>query len=284
MAAKKKSPGPAARKKTAPHRQPARPKKPAPARARKKKKRAPAKARAARPKAPPASDRARREWLRRVEAEYRSAAITHELTLWLIRIAASPDLILDGLRIVKDELKHAELSHMVYAAGGGSAPPQIPRESLGIARRGKSPLEHDVLRASVEVFCLGETVAVRLFRELRSRCSVPAARRALDRILRDEVRHRDFGWAMLEWLSELPNGPELVDLAGRELPGMFKRLRASYAPRGADKKTQIPDSERAWGLMPSAAYGRILEQVLERDYTPRFARFGIDAPAAWAAS
>ncbi len=89
---------------------------------------------------------------------------------------------------------------------------------------------------------------------------------------------------MLEWLSELPTGPELVDLAGRELPGMFKRLRASYAPRGAEKEIEIPDTERAWGLMPTAAYGTVLEQVLERDYTPRFARFGIDAPAAWAAT
>ncbi len=147
MAAKKKSTGRSARKKTAPRRQTSRKKKPTAARATKKKKKAPAKARAARPKTPPASERARREWLRRVEAEYRSAAITHELTLWLIRIAASPDLIVDGLRIVKDELKHAELSHLVYTAGGGSAPPQIARETLGIARRGKSPLEHDVLRA-----------------------------------------------------------------------------------------------------------------------------------------
>ncbi|HMR08206.1 MAG TPA: ferritin-like domain-containing protein [Polyangiaceae bacterium] len=237
-----------------------------------------------RKRSPAATERARQEWLRRVEAEYRSAAITQELTLWLIRIAASPDLILDGLRIVKDELKHAELSHIVYTAGGGSAPPQIVRESLGIHRRAKAPLEHDVLRASVEVFCLGETVAVRLFRELRSKCAVPAARRALDRILRDEVRQRDFGWSMLEWLSEHPMGDELVALIKQELPGMFKRLRASYAPVGADRELTIPDDERAWGLMPTAAYGQILEQVLERDYTPRFARFGIDAAAAWRAS
>jgi hypothetical protein len=238
----------------------------------------------ARKRAPAATERARREWLRRVEAEYRSAAITQELTLWLIRIAASPDLILDGLRIVKDELKHAELSHIVYSAGGGTAPPQIVRESLGIARRPNAPLEHDVLRTSVEVFCLGETVAVRLFRELRSKCSVPAARRALDRILRDEVRHRDFGWAMLEWLRETPMGDELIALTKQELPAMFKRLRASYAPPGAEKELAIPDEERAWGLMPTAAYGQILQQVFDRDYTPRFARLGIDAAEAWRTS
>jgi hypothetical protein len=232
---------------------------------------------------PAASDRARGEWLRRVEAEYRSAALTQHLTLWLIQIAASPDLIQDGLRIVRDELKHAELSHATYAAGGGSEPPRIARETLALRRSAGEPLEHDVLRAGVEIFCLGETVAVRLFKELRSRCAVPSARRALDRILRDEVRHRDFGWALLSWLSETPLGPALVELANKELPRMFARLRASYAPAGAQRERELPAADRAWGLMPTGRYADVLTQVLERDYVPRFARFGIDARAAWGA-
>ncbi|MFT3922445.1 MAG: hypothetical protein QM778_07925 [Myxococcales bacterium] len=35
---------------------------------------------------------------------------------------------------------------------------------------------------------------------------MPVARTALDRILRDEVRHREFGWAPLAWLLETPLG------------------------------------------------------------------------------
>lgn len=239
---------------------------------------------ARRGRVPPASERARGEWLRRVEAEYRSAAITQHLVLWLLQIGASPDLIQDGLRIVTDELTHAELSHRTYLAGGGSEPPRIVRETLGLRRSPNEPLEHDVLRAGVEVFCLGETVAVRLFKELRSECVAPSARRALDRILKDEVRHRDFGWALLEWLRETPAGPALVRLAQDELGRMFGRLRASYAPASAERETALPAADRAWGLMPAARYARILDEVLERDYVPRFARFDIDARAAWAGS
>jgi hypothetical protein len=239
---------------------------------------------ASRRRGPAASDRARNEWLRRVEAEYRSAAITQHLTLWLIQIGASPDLIQDGLRIVKDELKHAELSHATYVAGGGREPPQIVRETLGLRAKAGEPLEHDVLRAAVEVFCLGETVAVRLFKQLRSGAVVPSARRALDRILRDEVRHRDFGWALLTWLSETAAGDSLLELARRELPGMFARLRGSYAPAAVRRETSVPDADRAWGLMASGLYAEILAEVLERDYVPRFARFGIDARAAWESS
>jgi len=237
-----------------------------------------------RPRAPLASERVRREWLRRVEAEYRSAAITQELVLWLIQIGASPDLIRDGLRIVSDELRHAELSSIVYRQGGGQEPPQIVRESLSLPRRTSEPLEHDVARTAVEVFCLSETLAVRLFKELRSGCRVVQAKRALDRILRDEVRHRDFGWALFGWLRSLGGGEALVALAQRELPAMLGRLRASYAPAAARSELEIRDSDRVWGLMPTARYAAILEQSFERDYLPRFARLGIDVQLAWSKS
>src|SRR3954466_3655923 len=80
----------------------------------------------------PATDAVRSEWLRRVEAEYRSAAVTQHLTLWLIQIGASPDLAILGLRIVKDELSHARLSHVTYLAAGGTEVRATPRETLGL--------------------------------------------------------------------------------------------------------------------------------------------------------
>ena len=230
---------------------------------------------------PAATSRVRGEWLRRVEAEYRSAAITQHLTLWLIQIGASPDLIHDGLRIVEDELAHAELSHAVYTEGGGTDPPHIVRESLALPRHPHEPLELDVLRAGVDVFCLGETVAVPLFKELRDKCDVPVARKALDRVLRDEVGHRDFGWTLLAWMMEGPNATTYRDLIELELPRMFTRLRRNYAPVSAQADQKMDEPERAWGLMPSARYGAILERAVDRDYVPRFKEHDIDAKAAW---
>ncbi|MDB5220144.1 MAG: uncharacterized protein JWO86_8071 [Myxococcaceae bacterium] len=229
----------------------------------------------------------RGEWLRRVEAEYRSAAITQHLTLWLIQIGASPDLVRAGLRIAADEMAHADLSHRTFVAAGGEGGPQLARESLELKRRPTEPLEHDVARAGVEVYCLGETVAVPLFKELREPCSVPVARRALDRILRDEVRHRDFGWALLGWLLE--DGEQgmrdgLRALVVAELPRWFARLRASYAPPARGVERVVTPEERAWGLMPVSLYRAAVEKTITRDWEPRFARLGIDARRAWAAS
>jgi hypothetical protein len=216
-----------------------------------------------------------------VSAEYRSAAITHHLTLWLIQIGASPDLIRAGLRIVSDELYHAEISHRVFRAAKGEGGPELERETLGLPRRGGEPLEHDVVRVGTEVFCLGETVAVPLFKELRSGCTVAPARRVLDRVLRDEVRHRDFGWALLEWMLGQPGGDGLAALVARELSSYFARVRASYASPGAARGAAIADGERAWGLMPPADYVRVLQATLERDWVPRFRQLGLDARRPW---
>jgi hypothetical protein len=229
---------------------------------------------------PPASEAVREEWLRRVEAEYRSAAIAQHLTLWLIQIGASPDLVRAGMRIAKDEITHAEMSHRVYRDAGGDGGPRLVRETLELARRVGDPLEHDVARVTVEIFCLGETVAVPLFKELRAPCTVPSARRTLDRVLRDEVRHRDFGWLTLGWLMEHPLAADLRAIVDAELPRWFARLRASYAPEGA-KERPVSAAERAWGLMPLGLYRAAVVKTFARDWEPRFARQGIDARAAW---
>jgi hypothetical protein len=216
-----------------------------------------------------------------VSAEYRSAAITHHLTLWLIQMGASPDLIRAGLRIVSDELIHAEISHRVFRAADGEGGPELERDTLGLLRHESEPLEHDVVRVGTEVFCLGETVAVPLFKELRSGCTVAPARRVLDRVLRDEVRHRDFGWALLEWMLGRPGGDGLAALVARELPSYFARVRASYAAQGAARSAAIDDGERAWGLMPPADYARVLQATVERDWIPRFRQLGLDARRPW---
>lgn len=243
----------------------------------------------ARPKTPAASDRVRAEWLRRVEAEYRSAAIAHHLTLWLMQIGASPDLIRMGIRIALDEMTHASLSHRAYLAAKGEGAPQIVRDSLQLVRHPSDPLELDVARVCVDVFCLGETIAVPLFKNLRERCTVPVARRVLDRVLVDEVRHRDFGWTLLGALLDLPIAPAVRALVTRELPMYFARIRQAYGPandlqKNAQKnlrQSEVDDADRAWGLMPASQYAQVLARAVSRDWVPRFARLGFDAQAAW---
>ena len=224
----------------------------------------------------------RREWLRRVEAEYGSAAITGQLVHWLIQLAAPPALIRQGLRIVADELRHAELSDRVYRAAGGMQAAALSRERLQLARS-EAPLEHDVTRIVLQVYCLGETAAVRLFHRLRAACSVPVARVALDRVLRDEVRHREFGWLALQWLLDLPDAATRRSEIQRALPQLLAGLRANYgghdAPEPQRSAAALPASVRAWGLMVREDYRKAIELCVERDLRPRFERLDILLPA-----
>lgn len=222
----------------------------------------------------------RGEWLRRVEAEYRSSVITQTLTLWMTQAAVSPDLIAEGLRIAQDELDHAELSMAVYQAAGGVEMPRIDRRSLTFNPTAGAELEDDIVLVALEVFCLGETVAVPLFRSLRDRCEEPIARTALDRILVDEVRHRDFGWALMTWMLE--QSPDRLSLVRRRLPSAFASIRRSYAPAfSAEIPSALSLEAIRWGLMDPPEYAACLDRTFERDWQPRLSRLGIDAASAW---
>ena len=80
-------------------------------------------------------------------------------------------------------------------------------------------------------------------------------------MLKDEVRHREFGWTLLTYLLEQPAADLVRELLDRELADMFVRMRRSYAPVGGEAKTEIPEADRAWGLMPIARYADILERT-----------------------
>lgn len=213
------------------------------------------------------------EWLRRVEAEYQSAAFTQHFTLWLIQAGASPDLIRDGLRIVDDEIVHAEMSYQTFLAAGGKGVPKLDRDALGLERE-SDILEDDLLRVALSIFCLGETVAVPLFKRMREQCAEVSARTALDRILVDEVRHRDFGWTVLDYLLETqPNLNHLANLK-RHVPTLLQGLLESYGANSITASCSI--QERSWGLIPGTEYREILVRCFQRDYRPRFARVGFD--------
>ncbi len=214
------------------------------------------------------------EWRRRTQAEYTSAAIAHQVTLWLIQVGGPPDLIRDGLRVVEDELTHSELSAHVMAATGGTFVPPVIGGAMLTLPGGHDPraaLPSSILR----FFCFGETVAVPLFRMLRERCSVPVARRALDRVMRDEARHRQFGWDVLDWLL-LGDRDAVLRVVAREVPLVLDSVAAAYGmPAGEPPGPELLPDVAAWGLAARAEYADTLSVALQRDVLPRLAARGV---------
>jgi hypothetical protein len=226
------------------------------------------------PAKPEPTELVRHAWAQRIEVEYRSAAVTQATVLWLLQIGASSDVVRAGNRIVLDELKHAEMSRAVWLAAGGTQPPVLDRASLELRRR-HQVLEHDVIEAVVGTFCFGETVAVRLFSHLRSGTTVPVARRAFDRILRDEVRHRDFGWLCLEWLLARPDAAGFRALIDSKMPSWVTGLEQVYGTELSGGIKAVTAAERAWGVAPWKEYTAILRRTYGQDFRRRFAKLGI---------
>jgi len=215
------------------------------------------------------------EWRRRTQAEYTSAAIAAQVGLWLIQLGAPPDLIRNCLAVVEDELVHSELSAEVAdLADGDVGVPVIDPASLILGDGGDraAALVASVLR----YFCIGETVAVPLFRMLRARCSVPAAVRALDRVLRDEGRHRQFGWDVLDW-ALLAGGTSVRDAVTAQAPAMLGDVESVYVrpPTSDGSDADLGPGVVAWGLAPPRDYASTVTTALAQDVLPRLAARGV---------
>lgn len=206
-------------------------------------------------------------------AEYRSAALTAQLLHRCIQLGVDDAHIATARRIVDDELEHAKLSHDVAVALGGPDEP-VPLEpaELESPARPEGPFA-DLVERTVQGFCLGETFAVPLFQAMRAGAEGPA-RAALDRILRDEAVHRQFGWDLLDALLEVDADGVRAYVTGR-LPGWLAGFERAYHPDHPGE--ELGPAERAAGLIPLSAYRAAYVEAVERDVRPRLARRGIGA-------
>jgi rubrerythrin len=144
-------------------------------------------------------DAARLYWSRRAWTEYTGTA---ESPAVLLRLVLEPDREIDA-RIfwavqTLEETRHCIASYLFAEKLGGymSAPPKMPPKAThhrGIRDKVLNPA------ISFEAFvvahiCIGETVAAKMFEERYRHTTDPVAKELIKLILRDEVRHIQFGW------------------------------------------------------------------------------------------
>lgn len=211
------------------------------------------------PAVPPTSSVVLGTWADRVQAEYATGAAATQLALWLMQIGASPDLIVAGLRAAEEEIDHAARSFEICKLAGLSSPRVIPRESLGLPRNPAAPLEHDIVRGCLRVFCVGETYAVEILREMREVCTFDPAAAVIDTLLADEVNHRHYGFDVLRWMLEHHDDSRtLIRLVREELPQILEDLRATF---GRDAGPHVGPVENAWGVLSWQRYAEVLDRV-----------------------
>ncbi len=225
--------------------------------------------------AKPVSARVRREWQARVTAEYHSASFATELLHLLIVLGAPYDLIGKAHRIVSDELSHAARSFGVFGQLGGEASLVVMQEESLRSPKFESSTLGQAFCINLSCFCIGETMAVPLFREMVRRSSDERVVGLLRRIVRDESRHREFGWEMLDWFLDVAPMParQLFELHGAV---MLQRYRALYGDGVELPEVEWAGAEdEALGLLPHGVYAAVVRDTVEQVVRPRFARRGL---------
>lgn len=202
-------------------------------------------------------------------AEYASAGVAAQVLTWGIAAGLPVPLLHTATRIVRDELDHAALAHTcLVALGGADAPVDLSPERLAVPA--VEGLLADLTRVVLRDFCLGETLAVPYFAEMRRAATHPAVNPVLDRVLADEAVHRAFGWDALDALLALD--PGVRPWSEARLPALLATFAGYRDPPEAPPLTA---AERACGLLDNAAYGELFARTWAEDIAPRFARRGI---------
>ena len=217
------------------------------------------------------------EWGRRVAAEYAVCLLAQDFAQRLTMFAAPPDLIEAALQMALDELEHARLAQRVCEAAGGEPVVTFDPAAFAVGRS-SLPAVH-IAVVAVPNLCLGETLALRIVHELRNNATVPLARAALDRVVRDEPRHAALGWETLDWLLGTPTEAVVREAIENELPAWLATFRDSFAgPQVEPHLLRLAPDDLDWGSASAETQQAIFEETIERDWRARLARRGFRMP------
>jgi hypothetical protein len=141
-----------------------------------------------------------RLWLEDARLEHSAVSAFLTLAGELAALGAPPSLVRRAIDAARDETAHTRLCLEAARRHTGLAwtlpgfrPAEPPRQSI-------DALVHE----SWEDGCLCEGIAARAAREGATGCRDAWTRGALETIARDESRHADLAWRILEWCVALP--------------------------------------------------------------------------------
>ncbi|MCK5895848.1 MAG: ferritin-like domain-containing protein [Cocleimonas sp.] len=210
-------------------------------------------------------------WIDQTVAEYNSSARTVNLVHWMQRLAMSPDLIRDALRIADDEMVHAQLCYATAQDAGYSA--GLPADQFSLSLNESSDeLRYSFLAVLVESYCFGETVAVPLFSAMRQHTQQPSALSVYDQVLKDEPQHAAFGWLTLAWCAA--QWGETYDWLTILVPSALLAMKSAYSVDDEGIEA-LSITEQQWGMMAPQQYHAILLKTAQNTYADRLRHYGI---------
>jgi hypothetical protein len=248
------------------------------------------------PSALPAADVeiARRAWAVRAVDEYRSMVVFGELIARFAEMRLPLPVTTAASRLLQDEARHTELCARAAEALGGNEGAPLDPSDLRLSRDGL-PAHLFVARWTASMFCVGESASVGILGALQRHTTDPCLRVVVGTLLRDEILHDRFGWALARLvfprLTEDERDWLAADLAFSF--AHYDRIHADASRADGEAPPEAPPPEAPppeapppagpnLGINPRPVTARAFYERLDRVILPSLAALGVPAYEAWA--
>jgi hypothetical protein len=225
---------------------------------------------------------ARETWAARMNAEYRAMAVFAELSARAAELGLPVEIPATMSRLVQDEARHVELCAELSSRLGGPSVVSLAPRDLVFSNRALPP-HLDFASLAVCTFCIGEASSVALLRISTGGGTDACVDAVLETLLRDEILHDRFGWALAGLVIGRLTEDEREWL-GAELARSFDFYERLHADRvRCDGAACLPEPGPLGpnlGVLPEETHARAFYERVERVILPRLDALGAPAHEA----
>lgn len=219
---------------------------------------------------------ARFAWASRASSEYRSLIVFGELIARFGEMNLPLEVTSAASRLLTDEARHTELCAKLADIFGGQQGVELTPADVKLERR-DLPAHLFVARWTASMFCVGETASVGILQTLLAHTKNPCVETVLHILLRDEILHDRFGWALARLVF-----PRLTDDEQEWLAADLAFAFAHYdRAHGGGVDEEEPDLANTLGLAPAKARHVAFEERIHKLILPSLAKLGVPAYEAW---
>jgi hypothetical protein len=218
--------------------------------------------------APDLVARARVAWTSVAVSEYRAAVALADLQRAMLIANAPLDLVGMAGDFVADEVLHVELASRLAMELGGGAPIAIDFEAMSNPQPPGLEARQHASELVVRVACIAETLSGAFAVETLSVVEHPLMSAIVERIARDESRHKRLGWLYMDWAVQEMDDAERARL-GRVATDAIHRISPVWQRAGSGAPTHM----LGW-LEPDAFREKALATIRDEIVAP-LVRLGI---------
>lgn len=229
-------------------------------------------------------DAHRAEWEVRAVAEYRSMVVLGAMISRFPEVGLPLEVTTAASRLLQDEARHTELcARLAQRFGGGDEIP-LDATDVHLATDGL-PAHLFVARWTVSLLCIGECSSVALLRELHAHVTDPCVRAVIKTLLRDEIVHDRFGWALGRLLIQRLR-PDEIEWLGNDMISALAHYDVVNAGALGRNGGPVPEgpapSKPNFGVLPKEMLARAFYRQIDAVILPGLVSLGLPARESWA--